>query len=190
MYRYLLLFFVFFSSTLAPLYGQFEENTARPDTTDQSDFGLFDESNKNTFRVLFSGKPGKAALYSLIVPGAGQFYNKRYWKIPVVYAGLGAVGYLFYTNNVYYQKKKEDYINKVKNGESASLEYNYYISAKKNRELAIFAVIGVHLFNVFDAYIDRHLIDFDMDENLSIKLAPYPDGQSTLGLTFTYALGN
>jgi TM2 domain-containing membrane protein YozV len=189
MYRFLLLFLIFISCALVPLFGQFDETTTQQDTSNQADFGLFTDSNKNTFRVLFSGNPGRAALYSLIIPGAGQFYNKRYWKIPLVYAGLGAVSYLLYNNNYYYQKKKRDYIASIGTAE-VSLNYNYYIQAKKNRELAIFAVIGVHLFNVFDAYIDRHLIDFDMDENLSIKLTPYPDGQSTWGLSFTYALGN
>jgi len=52
--------------------------------------------------------------------------------------------------------------------------------------LAIFAVIGVYLFNVFDAYIDRHLIDFDMSEDLSVRVVPAPDGVSPLGLSLVY----
>lgn len=157
------------------------------DSLERDNSGLFDEGNKNTFRVLFSGNPGKAALYSLILPGAGQFYNKRYWKIPIVYAGLGAVGYLFYNADSIYQERKDLYLASFDTPDE-SRNFTYYLDAKKSREQALFAVIGVYLFNVFDAYIDRHLIDFDMSEDLSIRIRPYPDGLSPMGVTIAYQL--
>lgn len=157
------------------------------DSLAKGDNGLFNESNKNTFRVLFSGNPGRAALYSLLLPGAGQLYNRRYWKIPIVFAGLGAVGYLFYENNKDYQDLKQEYVDNIDNPVGQT-KYPYYIQAKKSREQSIFAVIGVHLFNVFDAYIDRHLIDFDMDDDLSIRLNTMPDGLSPIGLSLYYVL--
>ena len=192
MSRIIIAILICFLVSIPEMKAQFTPQTAgtqdvQQDSIRQEDFGLFNESNKNTFRVLFSGRPGKAALYSLILPGGGQFYNKRYWKIPLVYAALGGVGYLLYDNNSIYQEYKQLYIDNLETP-SASLYYNYYNRAKQNRELAIFAVIGVHLFNVFDAYIDRHLIDFDMDDDLSLQLRPYPDGQSPLGLSLVYYL--
>jgi len=155
------------------------------DTVSQEDFGLFSENNKNTFRVLFSGNPGRAALYSLVLPGAGQLYNKRYWKIPIVYAGLAGVVYLYYENNKVYQEYKQLYVDNIDNSKGKTY-YNYYIQAKQYREQAIFAVVGVYLFNVLDAYIDRHLIDFDIDEDLSFQLKPFPDGISPFGLCLKY----
>lgn len=186
MHRFIIVLLVFICIQTAPTFGQFDSptNTAQ-DTIGQDEFGLFNENNKNTFKVMFSGNPGRAALYSLILPGAGQFYNKRYWKIPLVYAGLGAVGYLLYDNNRTYQLYKQKYLDNI-DGSERDLWFSYYISSKQSREQAIFAVIGVHLFNVFDAYIDRHLIDFDMSEDLSIDIKAYPDGISPLGLSVAY----
>jgi hypothetical protein len=172
------------------MYGQFEtedEQTISTDTNSSNDSGLFDKSNKNTFRVLFSGNPGRAALYSLIIPGAGQLYNKRYWKIPLVYGALGGVGYLFYTNNDYYQQQKNYYISYLDKVPGYNQNnYEYYLAAKKSREQAIFAVIGVYLLNVFDAYIDRHLIDFDMTEDISLRFKPVSDGISPIAFGFEY----
>ncbi len=162
--------------------------SALTDTTLAKKEGI-DMENKNTFRVLFSGNPGRAALYSLILPGAGQAYNKRYWKIPLIYGALGGAGYYFYTVNKTYQETKTDYENDVINFPNVpSNNFNYYISAKKTREQAIFIILGVHLFNSIEAYIDRHLIDFDTDENLSMHLKVSPDPLSTVGFSFNYAL--
>jgi hypothetical protein len=171
-----------------PLRAQFADpvESKADSTARQGDFSIFDESNKNTFRVLFSGNPGRAALYSLVLPGAGQYYNKRYWKIPIVYGALGGVGYLFWSANSSYQDAKDIYIANIETS-LANTYFVLYQDAKKSREQAIFAIIGVYLFNVFDAYIDRHLIDFDMSEDLSFKLKPYGDHMSPLGLTLAYS---
>jgi hypothetical protein len=177
-----------FMASLGNLYAQIEEGVENgTENRDQGRDGLFDEGNKNTFRVLFSGNPGRAALYSLIVPGGGQLYNKRYWKIPIVYGGLGAVGYMLYNAEMNFRTEKDEYINSIGTGSQQS-NFNYYQQAKKSREQAIFAVIGVYLFNVFDAYIDRHLIDFDMSDDLSFKISPYGDGISPVGLSLAYNL--
>jgi len=162
-------------------------SSVEQDTLAKEDFGLFNDGNKNTFKVLFSGKPGRAAFYSLVLPGAGQIYNRRYWKLPIVYGALAGVGYLLYTADSTYQGRKQEYIENI-NGSSADVNtnYSYYIQAKKSRESAIFTVIGVHLFNVFDAYIDRHLIDFDTDEDISFRIKAFPDGISPIGLSFCY----
>lgn len=182
-----ILFFIFIGVT-DPLMAQFNDPSENrvDSSSQQSDFSIFDESNKNTFRVLFSGNPGRAALYSLILPGAGQYYNKRYWKIPLVYGALGGVGYLYWAANHTYQDAKTNYTDNIETS-LANTYFVIYQDAKKSREQALFAIIGVYLFNVFDAYIDRHLIDFDMSEDLSFKLKPYEDQWSPLGLTLAYS---
>lgn len=148
-----------------------------------------DMKNKNTFRVLFSGNPGKAALYSLILPGAGQAYNKKYWKIPFVYGALGGAGYYFYMVNATYQERKQLYQTDLINyPNQPSNIFPYYIAAKKAREQAIFIILGVHLFNSLEAYIDRHLIDFDTDENLSMQFRITPDPFTGAGISFCYTL--
>jgi hypothetical protein len=186
--RFLFIFLLLGLIGILPVGAQTEgAGPSATDSLDNSGSGLFDEGNKNTFRVLFSGNPGRAALYSLILPGGGQFYNKRYWKIPLVYGALGGVGYLYYNANQTYQIRKKEYLNSFDTPQE-SLNFAYYQDARKSREQALFAVIGVYLFNVFDAYIDRHLIDFDMSEDLSLRVRPYPDGLSPVGLTLVYPL--
>lgn len=188
MKNWLAIVFILVLGGIHPLQAQFNDPVENnPDTTRrQGDFSIFDESNKNTFKVLFSGNPGRAALYSLVLPGAGQYYNKRYWKIPLVYGALGGVGYFYWVTNDSYQTAKDNYIDNIETS-LANTYFVIYQDAKKSREQALFAIIGVYLFNVFDAYIDRHLIDFDMSDDLSFKIKPYGDQMSPLGLTLAYS---
>jgi len=163
-----------------------ESDAAVSDTSVTGTEGL-DMKNKNTFRVLFSGNPGRAALYSLILPGAGQAYNKKYWKIPLIYGALAGAGYYYYGINTKYQELKTLYQNDVLTYPNQTSNYfPYYIAHKKAREQAIFIIIGVHLFNSLEAYIDRHLIDFDTDENLSMEFKITPDPFSGAGISFYY----
>ncbi|HAY71085.1 MAG TPA: hypothetical protein DCX89_04285, partial [Saprospirales bacterium] len=165
-----------------------ERGAGLPDTSITDTEGL-DMKNKNTLRVLFSGNPGRAALYSLIFPGAGQAYNKKYWKIPLIYGALAGAGYYYYDINKKYKELKSLYQNDVLTHPNQSSNYfPYYLTQKKAREQAIFIIVGVHLFNSLEAYIDRHLIDFDTDENLSMEFKITPDPFSGAGISFYYTL--
>jgi hypothetical protein len=134
--------------------------------------------------------PTKATIYSMVLPGLGQIYNKKYWKLPIVYAGFGAFLYFASKNNKEYKKYSEAYYHKVENPDGPPLpdnEYetlydtdylldskNYY---RRNRDLS-YILTGVwYLLVVVDATVDAHLYTWEVDDDLSLHFEPalYPD---------------
>lgn len=142
----------------------------------QNSQGSTAPKSRSSFKNIFYGQPGKAALYSLILPGGGQFYNRRYWKIPLVWAGEGyAVYNLINTSQIYGDLNSCNIA--LINGEisppvcggidNPSTAFSRAQSARSNREMAWIFVGLAHLLNVLDAFIDRHLINFDTTNDLS-----------------------
>jgi hypothetical protein len=131
--------------------------------------------------------PHKASLYSAVLPGLGQAYNKKYWKIPVIYAGFATFAYLISINTREYKKYKEAYVWKVNYDispiDSIDNEYIYkYQTADQlkrgkdyyllNVELT-WIVTGVwYILNIVDAAVDAHLLDYNINEDLSLKIEP------------------
>lgn len=121
--------------------------------------------------------PSKAAFYSAVLPGLGQAYNGSYWKIPIVYGGLGFTMYLVFQNDKEYQRYRDAYKSRLAGFENDEfqgiLEDESLISAqkqfRKNKELAILATIGLYILNIVDANVDAHLSQFDVSEDLSLK---------------------
>jgi Family of unknown function (DUF5683) len=140
----------------------------------------------NTFKTIFNGKPGRAALYSLVVPSGGQIYNKKWWKVPLA---LGLDGYFIY--NVINKKSTYNQFNNIvlnyQNNAmyidpfySKSQAINLRSQARSGVENAwVYLVIG-HLVTVFDAYVDRHLKDFDISPNLSFDGTPNPESLGSI----------
>jgi hypothetical protein len=141
--------------------------------------------------------PAKAAFYSAVLPGLGQAYNKKYWKIPVIYAALGA--------SVYFYKRNDDQHNDILRAYKNRLagrpdEFsNLDISAlergirdfKKDRDLSLFVGIGLYILNVLEANIDAHLPDKKIDTNLSFKPNIYYNQYTNnvnygIGVTFRF----
>jgi len=132
----------------------------------------------------------KASIYSAILPGLGQAYNHKYWKIPIIYAGFGAFAYFIHQNNTEYQKFKEAYLWKV-SGDTIPIdnEYiykyqttdqlvngkNYYL---RNLELTCILTGVWYILNILDATVDAHLMDYDINEDLSVHLQPGFTGQN------------
>ncbi len=152
----------------------------------------------STEKVRFEGKidtlpkkikhsPAKATLFSAILPGLGQAYNKKYWKIPILYAGAGVLGYFIYFNNQRHLEFKDSYYAKVYNYgitsdpyprlslESVTLNKNYF---QRNRDFLVIISTLVYGLNLVDANVDAHLNDFDLSDNLSLKLEPFSDTQN------------
>ena len=147
----------------------------------------------------------KAALYSAILPGLGQAYNQKYWKIPVVYAGFGAMYYFISTNNAEYQKFKDAYAYKSSTHPDPAL-YNNYVDKypltslqdgkeyyRRNRDLSIIVTAFWYLLNITDAAVDAYLFDYDISPEISLKINPYtpmtPAMKSSLpGISFTFTL--
>ena len=128
-------------------------------------------------------KANRAALFSAILPGAGQVYNKKYWKPPILYAGLIALGYSIEFNNRYYQIFRKAYKYRV-DGDSTTVDdyqdiypdanallvrKDYY---RRTRDLMWIIASGVYILNIIDAYVDAQLSDFDISDNLSFNAQP------------------
>ena len=141
--------------------------------------------------------PAKAAFYSAILPGLGQAYNKKYWKIPIVYGAMGVSLYYYIDSKNSYNEYRDEYKRRLE-GLGRTEEFERYddqtlINAQKfyqrNRDLSAFFVIGFYVLNIIDANVDAALIQFNVNENLSLKPNIYlnnvTDG-TNVGLTFNY----
>ncbi|MBI4947702.1 MAG: hypothetical protein HY840_15025 [Bacteroidetes bacterium] len=125
--------------------------------------------------------PKKAVILSAIIPGSGQAYNKKYWKMPVVYAAMGITVYLFDYNNKLYKEYKRSYISKTDTlsgiidthpDKSASQVRKYETTYHKHRDLSIILTALFYTLNIADAYVDAHLMTFDVSDNLSMNIMP------------------
>jgi len=135
---------------------------------------------ENTVEVPKSGHSAKkATLYSTFLPGLGQAYNKKYWKIPIVYAGLGTTVYFIFWNSDQYNEFStafdireadgEDKYSGIYTTEQLIIMQNTY---RNQRDLSIILTVLVYGLNILDANIDGHLFDFDVSDDLSLRLEP------------------
>ncbi len=123
--------------------------------------------------------PSRAAFYTTIVPGLGQIYNRKYWKVPLVYAGIGIPVYFWADNQRNYDRYRNEYKNRLQGkidqtdetlaglDEERLLDgQNFY---RKNRDLSVVIAIGFYVLSIVDANVDAHLMQFNVNENLTIK---------------------
>jgi hypothetical protein len=151
-----------------------------------------DTVSLDSFRLEHS--PRKAAMYSAVFPGMGQIYNKKYWKVPIVYAGMGALIYSAIWNGRQYRIYFDRYKFMTESDppfnewEGQSLrEVEWYKNAHlRYRNLFIILSVGFYALQVVDANVDAHLIDYDISQDLSLKVDPVllqpHDNQATFGL--------
>lgn len=122
--------------------------------------------------------PKRAALYSAVIPGLGQIYNKKYWKLPIVYATVGTATYFAIDFHKEFLRYKNAYIIRDKGGadEFSELSSDALINEMdrwtKYRDLCIAATALFYLLNILDASVDAYLFDFDVSDNISINLSP------------------
>ena len=146
--------------------------------------------------------PAKAAFYSAVLPGLGQAYNGRYWKIPIVYAALGAGVYFYLENDKQYDRYRSAYKSRLAGNftdEFVDENGNPIISTdrlidgqefyQRNKEISILVTLGLYALNIIDANVDAHLRQFNVSEDLSMK--PKVDfdplsGKPGYGLTLNY----
>lgn len=121
--------------------------------------------------------PAKAAFYSAIVPGLGQVYNKKYWKVPIVYGGMGLSLYYYSWNNTEYHRYRDAYKDQLAGrpvtGELSELDGERLRRGQRfhqrNRDLSMLITVGIYLLNIVDANVDAHLQQFNVNENLSLR---------------------
>jgi len=141
-------------------------------------------------------RPSKAAFYSAILPGLGQAYNKKYWKVPIVYGAIGTSMYFYLDNNKKYHSYRDAYKRRLAGFNDDQYDYlddTRLIQAQRfyqrNRDLSLLVSIGFYVLNIVDANIDAHLTQFNVNDNLSVAPDIYQTDFTTkpnVGLTFNY----
>ena len=147
--------------------------------------------------------PSKAAFYSAIFPGMGQIYNKKYWKAPIVWAGMGVTTSIYLFNNSEYKRYRRAFRQReagiqdeftLDNGTEV-ISRDGLISAQRtlrnNRDLSLLATVLVYVLQIVEASVNAHLLQFNTNENLSIKPIMMPDPAlieaPTFGLRLKYS---
>jgi hypothetical protein len=140
--------------------------------------------------------PAKATMYSAVLPGLGQIYNKKYYKVPIIYGGFVGLGLVINYWNKYYINFKQAYYDLNDNNPitksylttyprsdnySNPENYNQYSGnivtiidkSRKYRDTYIIVTVGFYLLNVLDANVDAHFMDFDISEDLTFNFEPF-----------------
>ena len=168
------------SDTVIKTTGAVPVNIERRAQRAAKDTAAADTLPKTTERKRHS--PLKAALFSLAVPGLGQAYNKKYWKIPIVYAGFGGLSYAVYhtaTNFHGYRRAYRAHVaippdltashKGVNNTEALKSYRDYY---KRYLDISIICFSLWHVLNIVDATVDAHLFEWNMKDDLSVSWQP------------------
>ncbi|CAN5362585.1 hypothetical protein BH09BAC1_BH09BAC1_29660 [soil metagenome] len=155
------------------------------------------DTTKNK-RISYKGRhsPRKAALFSAALPGLGQIYNRKYWKLPIVYGGFAGLGYAVGFNHSNFRTYSNAF--RIVANDTAIGSYridgrtysegqlrelkNYY---KRNRDMFIIFTGVLYVLNIIDATVDAHLFDFDVSDDLSMHIEPVwqPEMGNTPGFT-------
>jgi hypothetical protein len=157
-------------------------STAAQESDSSSTFkklSITDSIKTDSLKIRKYHSPKKAAIFSMILPGLGQAYNKKYWKIPVVYAAAGGLMYSFQFNQSRYIKYRnaysdrlngipDDYIGKYSNDQLNTL-FKYY---NRYRDLTVIGFAALYAINIIDASVDAHLFTFDVSDDLSFNIHP------------------
>lgn len=170
---------------------------------------LFKETDSIKLKNPNFRDPKKAALRSAILPGWGQVYNKKIWKVPIVYAALGGTGYYFVYSLNWYKRTRQGYkvadayiknptdtsgfasvnpflIDLVKNKDLTTLKY-YRDSYRRDVDYSAVYFMIAWILNVVDATVDAHLSTFDVNPNLTLQIQPgYSDMAKTNGISLVF----
>jgi hypothetical protein len=140
--------------------------------------------------------PAKAAFYSAILPGLGQAYNKKYWKIPIVYGAIGTSLYFYLDSNKKYHSYRDAYKRRLAgftDDQYSFLDESRLVAAQKfyqrNRDLSLFISVAFYILNIVDANVDAHLLQFNVTDKLSLAPDVYQNdlnNKTNLGLTLNY----
>ena len=138
--------------------------------------------------------PNRALWLALVIPGGGQIYNRKYWKLPIFYGGMMGCIYALTWNNMMYRDYSQAYLD-IMDSDPTTQSYNKFLhlgatitqaneerykklfKSRKDkyrrwRDMSMFCLIGVYALSVIDAYVDAELSEFDISKDLSLKVAP------------------
>lgn len=153
----------------------------KTDSTDKVISSL--DTTQNNATKIKKHSPRKATIFSAVLPGLGQAYNRKYWKIPIVYAGFAFFGKTAYDNNVLYHDFKDAYDHKVLNDSTPAVngyEQRFDVAKlllikrqyRRDRDYMIIISSLWYILNIVDASVDANLFYWEVDENLSLELSP------------------
>ena len=146
-------------------------------------FAEHSASQTNRQDSLAVHSPKKAVWMSAVLPGLGQIYNKKYWKVPIIYAGGAYLVYAFSFNQSQYTRFKNAYIALTDGDPNTVDEFNglvpkdqllyYKDQYRRNRDLSVIGFFGLYILQLVDASVDAYFFDFDVSDDLSLKIIPY-----------------
>ena len=144
--------------------------------------------------ITWRPNPKKALWLAIVIPGAGQIYNRKYWKLPIVYGGFVGCAYAMRWNNMMYKDYSQAYIDLTDDDPNTKSyerfqqfsnritdanikRYQELFKNRKNRfrrwrDLSFFVMCGVYAISIIDAYVDASLSEFDISDDLTMRVAP------------------
>jgi|SRR5450432_230062 hypothetical protein len=167
-------------------------------TKSQKAIDSIDQKQRKSYR--------RATIYSAVLPGAGQVYNKKYWKVPLVYAAIGIPAYLYFDNKKIYNeaqyalvvtinqsgtdslsKVSPDFLPLVQSGNTNAI-INVRDEARKDQDYSILFFLLFYGLNIVDATVDAHLKDFNVNSDLSFRIKPMimPGPTPSAGITLAF----
>ncbi len=167
--------FVFIICLLINLAGFHSKANAQKKTETANDTVIFKKHS-----------PHKATLYAMVLPGLGQVYNKKYWKIPIVYAGFAVFTYFIIFNRTEYIEYRDAYDYVTKGDTSFPIDNKYIYKYNKDQLISgrdyyrrnlelTYILTGVwYILTILDAAVDAHLFDYDISEDLSLRFKSIP----------------
>jgi len=145
--------------------------------------------------------PSRAAFYSAVIPGLGQLYNKKWWKVPIVWAAIGTGVYFYVDNNNELDRYRTAFkLRRAGLQDEFTLDDGSVLISedglvraqevlKKNRDLSLFITIGLYALNILEANVDAHLPDKALDTNLTLRPSFFTESitnQPMFGVTMNF----
>jgi len=137
--------------------------------------------------------PTKATWLAVVIPGGGQIYNRKYWKLPIIYGGFAGCAYALSWNNKMFKDYSQAYVDIMDGDPNTNSYYDLIVGVtidektdtrygpllkkrkdyyRRYRDISVFAFIGVYLLSIIDAYVDAELSNFDITPDLSMRVEP------------------
>lgn len=196
---YIIIFILFWTTSM---FSQTETDTIKTELPKEV---VIDAIVKKPFDPL---TPSKAAFYSAVLPGLGQAYNRKYWKIPIVYVALGTGVYFYLENDKDYNRVRDAFKSRLA-GHNTDEYWGMDASGlplaepriskegleraqktlRRNKELSLLITFGIYALNILDANVDAHLLQYNIDEDLTLR--PHfqyneRENNTDLGLTLNF----
>lgn len=177
---FLFLGFLFFLSPVIMAQGEPRNQRNQRDHQEPGDTLILDAGQSEELIDTSYHDPKKAVVYSAVLPGLGQIYNKKVWKVPIIYAGFGTFVYFIDRNTRYYKDLKAKLLDSDYELKYFDNDYDYTDDQlttgkdtyKRWQELSIIGIAGWYALQIIDASVDAYMFDWDVGTDLSLRVEP------------------